>query len=175
MMMTAVIDPTALLREHFENAQFRQNIEAFLWGILGNGALLVDSHGRIIDEVLKAAGGLGSNGKKASLLIEEIVKRKRSRVVCCGISSSGALEGLVCQLAEGVDADGLIVSSPSITLTTPCKTELILAADYLDSQFERRRRVYAENLPSLDRMSGTVRDEVFARCGLHPENSAEMR
>jgi len=166
MLVSAIVHPAVFSREGLEDGRYRQNLEDFFRGVWGNGTLLVDSDGRLLEQLVAASGTVGKRGRQVRILMEEIAKNTRSRVVRSLINPGAQdTEDLVYGLASIVKVDAVLTrTAPNCRPEMSIDTELISVPEYLDSRFASRRRSFAEDRKSLDKIDLRHCEELFGRC-----------
>ncbi len=142
MLISAVLDSSVFYTTYF-NATYGIQAEDFLNGIEKNGLLIVDAENKLQDAIFEQVEALPTKYRqRLQILVEELFKNKRERVVQCCISPNYTLSGNLLDLAYHLktisEADVLIVGSESVeTLKSGEKyTESIVPlSEYHNSNF----------------------------------------
>lgn len=143
MLISAVLDSSVFYTTYF-NATYGIQAEDFLNGIEKNGLLIVDSENKLQDAIFEQVESLPTKYRqRLQILVEELFKNKRERVVQCCISPNYTLSEDLLDLAYYLktvsEADVLIVGNESVkTLKSGEKyTESIVPlSEYHNSNFE---------------------------------------
>ncbi len=143
MLISAVLDSSLFYTTYF-NATYGIQAEDFLNGIKKNGLLIVDSENKLQHAIFEQVESLPTKYRqRLQILVEELFKNKRERVVQCCISPNYTLSEDLLDLAYHLktisEADVLIVGSESVkTLKSGEKyTESIVPlSEYHNSNFE---------------------------------------
>ena len=160
MRISAVLDSSAFNGTYF-NPTYGIHAEDLLSDIWANGLLIVDSGNELQNAIFEQVELLPSKyQQRVQILIGELFKDKRNRVVECSVfrnsTSSGNLLDLAFQLKTVSKADVLIVGSESLkTLKSDQRYDkdiLLLSGDQ-DSDFEKFYQRYSDSLESIDTLS----------------------
>ena len=143
MLISAVLDSSVFYTTYF-NATYGIQAEDFLNGIKKNGLLIVDWENKLQHAIFEQVESLPTKYRqRLQILVEELFKNKRERVVQCCISPNYTLSEDLLDLAYHLktisEADVLIVGSESVkTLKSGEKyTESIVPlSEYHNSNFE---------------------------------------
>ena len=171
MLVSAVLDPSALDAEYFDALYTIQAVD-FLKGIQRNGLLIVDSENRLRDALVAQIKSLPIKPQqRLRFLIQELLLKKKSkRVIACFVSlsdmSSTGLLDLAYHLKKDTEADALIVSEKSLEIL---KTErkydqdIIPLSEYRDSDFEEYRQGYDSQAGPIDKLPKAEAEEIIIR------------
>ena len=84
MLMATTVVPGVFSPGRFADPAYHLNLEVFLRGIDSNGVVLVDADGCLYHKLCDAVeplAGIGK-GKTSHALFEELLKKRRQKVVC---------------------------------------------------------------------------------------------
>lgn len=172
MFVSAVADPTAFDLEYFVNKDYRKEAKHFFEGVTENALLLVDPLGKLKDELVRKIEALPTNyGQHLAILLSEILKNKRNRIIKCipdNIFHSGSNDnfGLCCDVARLCGVDAIIVSEDTINrfkMAGNSFNEIVPLSDYSESRLETRRRKLFGNLEPFGQMSDADANELLIR------------
>lgn len=144
MPISAVLDTSVLDADAF-NVTYGIQVARFLSNIVRNGLLIVDSENQLEKAILDQVESLPTKYRpRLRILVEELFKNKRKRVVQCYISAKFTLSGNLLDLAYHLKtiskADVLIVRSENIE-NLKCgekHTESIIPfSEFHNSKFEK--------------------------------------
>ena len=164
MLISAVLDSSVFYTTYF-NATYGIQAEDFLNGIEKNGLLIVDSENKLQDAIFEQVESLPTKYRqRLQILVEELFKNKRERVVQCCISPNYTLSEDLLDLAYYLktvsEADVLIVGNESVkTLKSGEKyTESIVPlSEYHNSNFENlHKRSQAIDIFSESEMEDSI-------------------
>ena len=171
MLVSAVLDPSALDAEYFDALYTIQTVD-FLKGIQRNGLLIVDSENRLRDALVEQVKSLPIKPQqRLRFLIEELVLRKKSkRVIACLVSSSHAPSTSLLDLAYRVkvdtEADVLIVGNTSLEILKSTHRDskgIVPLSEYRDSDFEADRQRYENQVGPVDTLPKSEVEELIIR------------
>ena len=171
MLPSAVVDPGAFDKEHFEDPTYRLNAEDLLRGFMSNGILVVDEEEELLRALEERIRNLeAKQGQQLRIRLEELLKRRRARVANIAIAKSemdedpGLLAEAVCRKAN---PDSMVAGGPSFTFRCGPAIDLSLGITGLDtfreSRFEQMRRYYMEEMEALNEMPRPEVDIAFRR------------
>ena len=174
MLVSAVLDPYVL---DFDDAYFDDlymiNAEDLLKGIKKNGVLLVDSGKKLqnaLRDRIKSQAFPMKYQKRLQILVEELLKNRKRRIVECPVSpnstSSGNLLGIACDLKTDTEADGLIVGNKNfeaLKFNPKYSDGIVPLSEYRDSDFEKERQRYCDGFGPIDMLSRSEVDEIVIR------------
>ena len=174
MLMSAVLDPFVL---DFDDAYFDDlymiNAEDLLRGIKKNGVLIVDSGKKLqnaLRDRIKSQAFPMKYQKRLQILVEELLKNKKRRIVECPVApnstASGNLLGIACDLKTDTEADGLIVGNKNfeaLRFNPKYSDGIVPLSEYRDSDFEKERQRYCDGLGPIDMLSRSEVDEIVIR------------
>jgi hypothetical protein len=171
MLISTVLSPDILAREHFDDPLYQINVEQLLRGLCSNGIIIVDKDQKLYDKLCKNAIGLSASkhGNQARIWFEEILKKHRQRVVRFVQSTLETDSTLVdTEIVKAVAAD----CSPDSVLVADDDTETVGGklslpiCQYIRSPLESKRRAYAEaDFDSCDAMAdGEFDDLILDAC-----------
>ena len=160
MGVSAVLDPSAFNETYFTfNKTHRIDAEDFLKSIERDGLLIVDSGKKLQDAFVKRVYSVPA-WKQSQILVEELLKNRRKRVVECCVLSNYTSSRNILDLAYHVrtvsQADTLIVSSESLkTLKSDQRydEDIVLLSGHHDSDFEKFYQRYYDRSESIDILS----------------------
>ena len=164
MLISAVLDSSVFYTTYF-NATYGIQAEDFLNGIKKNGLLIVDSENKLQHAIFEQVESLPTKYRqRLQILVEELFKNKRERVVQCCISPNYTLSEDLLDLAYYLktvsEADVLIVGNESVkTLKSGEKyTESIVPlSEYHNSNFENlHKRSQAIDIFSESEMEDSI-------------------
>jgi len=171
MIMTAAIDPDALAPACFAQTGYQDQVAMFFRGIESNGAMLLDSDARLLDELEYRISELPIKYRQdLEIRFAEFRKKpNRGRLVKCRAdvckTSSGQQPWERVQLiGRGVRADAVFASPEHCDgfsddgLPPACPL-----SQYTGSRFEEKRRWFMDNMPNADRLRPSEFDEAIAR------------
>ena len=155
MGVSTVLDSSAFNAAYF-NPTYGIQAENFLNDIRRNGLLIVDSENELRDAIFEQVESLPTKYRqRLQILVEELFKNKRERVVECCVSPNYTLSGnffnLAFQLKIVSQADVLIVGGESVEALSDDQKRMegtILLSEYLDSDFGRSRQKHYGELKS---------------------------
>ena len=171
MLVSAVLDPSALDAEYFD-ALYTIQVVNFLKGIQRNGLLIIDSENRLRDEIVKQYKALPSKPRdRLRILVEELLLKKRTRrIIACHLSSSNIpamdLLDLAYNLKEDTKADALIVGNESLeTLKSDRRfsKDIVPLSEYHDSDFEEDRQRYENQIGPIDTLLESEVEDILIR------------
>ena len=171
MLVSAVLDPSALDAEYFDELYTIQAVD-FLKGIQRNGLLIVDSENRLRDALVAQVKSLPIKPQqRLRFLIEELVLRKKSkRVIACLVSSSHtpstSLLDLAYHLKVDTKADALVVGNGSLEILKSTHGDsggVVPLSEYHDSDFEEDRQWYETQIGAIDTLSESKVEELIIR------------
>src|SRR5262245_25934524 len=117
MLMTVVIDPCVFDPSEFAQPLYRGQAELLFRGLQCNGLVLVDSDGRLWEEVIDRLEKLPSKlGQQLLIRAQELAKNKRSKIIRCNpqvcpIQPNADPFDAARKIAEACKADTMIVTS----------------------------------------------------------------
>ena len=162
MLVSAVVDPSAFDKEHFEESDKSYKIQAedLLKGIEENGILLFDSKGILRAALIEQIKSLPNTvGQQLQTLLPDLLKIKPKRYVTCCISLNNTLSDDLLKLAyclkKDTKADVLIASPQSLeTLKSKEKYDesVVPLSEYRDSNFEKVRKKYETHNTPIDKL-----------------------
>ena len=168
MGVSAVLDPFAFDEAYF-NKTHRIDAEDFLKSIEKDGLLIVDSENELQNAIFEQVESLPTKyGQQLQILVEELFKNKKERVVeCCILSNYTSPEnllGLAYHVKTVSEADTLIVGSENLEILKVRQgysEGIFPLSEYNDSYFEKeRQRYYGElgstNVPSESEIEDTI-------------------
>jgi len=170
MLMSAVVDPSSFDKDYFEDPSYEQNAQIFLRGVLANGLLIVDSDGILKDLLINNIKSLSLKyGERFVIIIAELLKNKRHKIV--NLDSFGYKKNVdtilqAYEIRKNCKADSFIVSIKSFhffesnNFADPAITPL---SNYIYSDFEKKRRWFFEELPSIDNLKKTEIEDIIIR------------
>ena len=171
MLVSAVLDPSALDAEYFDTLYTIQTVD-FLKGIQRNGLLIIDAENKLRDALVKQVKSLPIKPQqRLRSLIEELVLRKKSkRVIACLVSSSHtpstSLLDLAYQLKVNTEADALIVGNYSLEIlksTHKADRGIVPLSEYRDNDFEADRQRYENQVGPIDTLPKSKIEELIIR------------
>lgn len=170
MLVSAVLDSSAFEADCFDDL-YTIHAEDFLKGVSRNGLLIVDSGRRLQDAFVKQVkSDPNKYGQRLPILVTELLKNRKRRVVECRILSNSVLSQDLLDLAYHLktvsEADALIVRSESLkTLNSDGRygADIVPLSEYRDSDFERERQRYENQLGPIDKLSKSEVDEIVIR------------
>ena len=171
MLMSAVLDPSALNAEYFDALYTIQTVD-FLKGIQRNGLLIVDSENRLRDALVARVKSLPIKPQpRLRSLVEELVLRKKSkRVIACLVSSSRtpstSLLDLAYHLKVDTKVDALVVGNESLEILKSTHRDgegVVPLSEYHDSDFEEDRQRYETQIGAIDTLSESEVEELIIR------------
>ncbi len=160
MRISAVLDSSAFNGTYF-NPTYGIHAGDLLSDIWTNGLLIVDSGNELQNAIFEQVELLPSKyQQRMQILVGELFKDKRNRVVECSVfrnsTSSGNLLDLAFQLKTVSKADVLIVGSESLNILKSDQRYdediLLLSGDH-DSDFEKFYQRHSDRLESIDPLS----------------------
>ena len=161
MLVSAVLDPSALDAEYFDALYTIQTVD-FLKGIQRNGLLIVDAENRLQDALVKQIVNLPIKPQqRLRFLIQEVLLKKKSkRVIVCFVSlndtASVPLLDLAYHLKTDTGADALVVGKESLEKLKSDRRfneSIIPLSEYRDSDFETNRQRYENQVGPIDELS----------------------
>lgn len=171
MLVSAVLDPSALDAEYFDALYTIQAVD-FLKGIQKNGLLIVDSENRLRDALVKQVKALPIKPQqRLRFLIEELVLKKRSKRIIAGFvalndAASVSLLDLAYHLKTGTQADALIVGDDSLETLKAAQRHsehIVPLSEYRDSDFETNRQRYENQIGPIDELSESEIEDIIIR------------
>ena len=137
MLISAVLDSSVFYTTYF-NATYGIQAENFLNGIEKNGLLIVDSENKLQDAIFEQVESLPTKYRqRLQILVEELFKNKRERVVQCCISPNYTLSEDLLDLAYYLktvsEADVLIVGNESVTTLKSGQNMMKASCRYLNT------------------------------------------
>lgn len=171
MLVSAVVDPSAFDVAYFDELYTFQTV-GFLKGIQRNGLLIVDSENRLRDALVEKVRILPIKPQQrlGSLIQDLLLKKKSKRVIACFVSlnntSSVSHLDLAYHLRDDTGADALVVGKESIeTLKSDSrfKDGIVSLSEYQDSDFEKDRQRYENQVGPIDKLSKLEIDDIIIR------------
>jgi hypothetical protein len=163
MLISAVILPESLSADRFVDPSYHLNTETLLRGIDANGIILVDANERIYNKICDNVESLATTkkGKTTHALFEELLKKKRQKIVRflatnCSFHPGISPEDACADIAVQCKADSLITDPDHhhrLASKSGSSVQVIPMTEYISSDVEVGRRRFYESLPSLDRMA----------------------
>ena len=169
MRISTVLDSSAFNETYF-NPTYGVQAENFLNDIRRNGLLLVDSENELRNALFEQVESLPTKYRqRLQILVEELFKNKRERVVECYVSLNYTLSGnfldLAFQLKTVSQADVLIFGGESVEALSDDQKRMegiVLLSEYLDSDFGRYcRRQYGELKSTKTHSESEVEDTII--------------
>ena len=174
MLVSAVLDPYVL---DFDDAYFDDlymiNAEDLLNGIKKNGVLIVDSSRKLqnaLRDRIKSQAFPMKYQKRLQILVEELLKNRKRRIVECPIAPNSTLSGdllrIACDLKTDTEVDGLIVRNnnfEALRFNPKYSDGIVPLSEYRDSDFEKERRRYCDGFGPIDMLSRSEVDEIVIR------------
>jgi len=140
MIVTAIVDPTALDRKYWKNDKlYRHQIELFLKDILTNGLLISDQNGKLLRELAEKIEPI----QGAKTLFEEIKKNKR--VVRYNYPTRHQETWKICYELERFQPPDVIITGEDHRRDINDNTyysQAITFGNYLKSPFKEKRDSY---------------------------------
>lgn len=176
MLTFCVLHPDALEKSQFEDRHYGQLAKIFLRSLDSNNVLLLDCNDCLLEKMEQNVSQLRiKDRQEIEIRIEELrkmlqsKKARRSIVRCssercrtdqrqsvhrqCSIISSNArVDAIICGTGPNAELKTAIPNIPIIEL-----------ADFSDSQLDRRRREWVDDLPPNDLMKPGLFDELIIR------------
>ena len=170
MLVSAVLDPSAFDAAYFD-ALYTIHAEDFLKGIKTNGLLIIDSDRKLQDAIVnKFKDAPNRYGQRLPILLEELLKNRKRRVVECRILpnsvASQELLDLICHLKTHTKTDALIVGSENfekLRFDPEHRHGIVPLFEYRDSNFEKDRQRYCEGFGPIDTLFRSEVDEIVIR------------
>lgn len=171
MLVSAVLDPSALDAEYFDALYTIQTVD-FLKGIQRNGLLIVDSENRLRDTLVKQVKSLPIKPQqRLQLLVQELLLKKKSkRVIACVVPlnnrSSVPLLDLAYRLKTDTQSDALVVGRKSLDILKSdgrLSEEIVPLSEYRDSDFEKDRDQYENRVGPIDKLSESEIEDIIIR------------
>lgn len=170
MLVSAVIDPSAFNKDYFGES-YRFHAEDFLKGIINNGLLIFDSEGELRKAFIEQIMSLSTPvGQQLQVLLADLLKIEAKRFVACCVSlddpSSDDLLDMAYRLKMDTYADALIVGEHNLEkLKSDHKhsEEIILLSDYRNSDFEKNRDRYDQQVGPIDTLPKREVKELIIR------------
>ena len=170
MLVSTVLDPSAFNVDYF-NALYTIHAEDFLKGIKRNGLLIIDSDRKLQDAIVnKFKDAPNKYGQRLPILLEELLKNRKKRVVECRILpnsvASQELLDLICHLKVHTKTDALIVGNENfkkLRFDPEHRHGIVPLSEYRDSNFEKERQRYCDGLGPIDTLSRSEVDEIVIR------------
>ena len=159
MLVTAVLDPSALEQENYKgDTDYQTQTRLLFLGILENGLLLVDQQGLLLEKIACSVKKLPPKIQQSTqILFEEI--RKNKHIIECDLSGSLKADSLeVCfAIQRELSPDAIILSprnfSNLLASNPKCPIEVFSLSNYIDSKFETLRRDYSNGSPFFSGIS----------------------
>ncbi len=165
MIVTAIVDPSALNPKYLKKDVYKLQVEQFLAGILKNGLLVSDREGKLLSEMKQRINASPSRSQKIQIQFTEIVKSNK-RVVKCEFSPTGQdITKKCCELEGHLRPDVIIASHDHreyFQKNCP-KTKVITFTEYSDSDFEKERDQYMTELQPLHELKSCEWEDLFIR------------
>lgn len=163
MLVSTVVLPESFSANHFADPTYHLNMEVLLRGIDTNGLILVDADEKLYRQMCDHVESLVNvgKGKTTHALFEEILKKRRQKVVRfvkteCTYNPNLEPADVTAWVATRCKPDSLLTDLTNHTKmvsATGGSVPVILITDYISSTVEAERRRYVESLPSLDQMA----------------------
>ncbi len=157
MIMSAVVNPKVFLEDNFDaNNKYRDNISVFLQGIKENGILIDDSDGTIKKQLINyfLTLPMPKIGIKSKKIFEELCNQNSPRkffVLSNTYKTSGEeIDDLIHRVASENKADEEFDENKLL--------------EYIQSEFEDKRRELSQYSKSLHQTEPTDIDEMLIRC-----------
>ena len=165
MLVSAVPDPSAFNADCFDNL-YKIQAEDFLMGIENNGILILDSGKKLQDAFMRQIRSIPIKfGQRIQIQLEEILKNRKKRIihwpVASNIATTNDLLKLAYEVKEDSKADALIIGDESLQILQSEQkndSSVVLLSDYRNSDFEKLRQHYENQVGPID---------------LHPEKTIE--
>lgn len=171
MIMTAVIDPDAFATACFAQSGYQDQVALLFRGIDSNGAMLLDSDGRLLRELENKVSELPIKYRQdLEIRFAEFRKKpNRGRLVkcradVCKTSPAQRPWERVLLVGRGVAADAVFTTPEHCDDSADDQQPTICPlSQYTGSSFEEKRRWYMDNMPNADELQPADFDEAIAR------------
>ena len=165
MIVTAILDPSALDQKYLNDKAYLIQARQFLSEIWTNGLLISDRENVLVCEMIRKVISKSSD-TDLRILIEEIVKNKRQRIVLYkALTSSQDVQKICCELEHHRPPDVVVAGPDHVRDLQNCCSEskVITFSEYSGSEFEREIKKYQNWLPPIHELSYTEREDLFVR------------
>ena len=165
MIVTAIVDPTALDRKYWKgNKLYQDQIELFLRDIFINGLLISDGKGKLLRELAEKIKPIPRH--RAITLFEEIKKTKRVVEYKYPIQYHETWK-ICCELERELEKlhhppDVIITGEDHRRDINTSATQVITFTDYINSDFKKKRDDYLIEKP-LHKLNLGERKDLFTR------------
>lgn len=171
MITMAVLDPDAFTTASFLERGTQDQVAMLFRGIESNGALLLDSDGRLLDELENKVKELPIKYRQDLQIRLDWLRRKENRgrlIKCradiCRTSREQMPWDRVQRVATGAGADAVFAALAHCDLWHDGdQTEICPLTKYSSSRFEEKRRWYMDSMPNADKLTSSEFDEAMAR------------
>jgi hypothetical protein len=172
MLISLALDPKSFDRDLFATPGYRDQAEILFRGLESNGLVLVDSEGRLLDELDDRLSRLSTkDGQQLQIRFAEMRKRSRHRLivadpVVCDTRHCPDTHNIACTLRSKCGGDSVIIDEPTFDgyqarrIPTQRFTPL---SRYIFSDLEVERRRLMEQLPYIDQMAPGEFDSLMTR------------
>ena len=163
MLVTALVDPSALEPKYLQDKAYKIQVDGFLAGILQNGLLISDRNGILLNR-------MGSKIKMLSLAqtiqirFEEILKNRR--IVKYKFPTTSQNTNKICYELERHRPPDVIIAGPGYlkNFRSSCsESKVITFEEYSSSEFEEQRTQYMTALQPLHELEFDECKELFIR------------
>ena len=172
MLLSAVVDPAAFDESCFLIPGYKEHANFLLRAIRSNVVLLIDPNCQLKTKLISKVQGLPvRHGQSLQIQLVELLKQGNRRFVCCkpcDCSHSGDIDLLrvASQISDRCRVDGLVVGTQtkeSLAASGYSGNSIVYLKDYSDSDFERLRHRFMEQLPPLDMLVIGEAGEIVSR------------
>lgn len=169
MLVSAVLDPSTFEADCFDDL-YTIHTEDFLKGMKTNGLLIIDSDRKLQDAIVnKFKDAPNKYGQRLPILLEELLKNRKRRIVECPTAPNSTADNLLeiaCNLKTEIEIDGLIVGSENfekLRFDPEHRHGIVSLSEYRDSNFEEERQRYCNGLEPIDTLARSEVDEIIIR------------
>lgn len=173
MLMFAVLDPLAFEKDNFDNPAYSLQIKIFLNGVLSNGVLILDPNSRLRQEIMSLIVFVPIKYRQeVNILLEEIfIKNKKKKTICChqkafSNRNTSDLREITVAIKDHCNLDAIITNEKGkLYLATKGMpiSDVVTLESYDESNFEKKRKRFFGEMPSVDSLPVEEFNEVIIR------------
>lgn len=165
MLVTALVDPSALEPKYMQDEAYKIQVDGFLAGILQNGLLISDRDGILLNRMGSKIKML-SRAQKIQIRFEEVLKNKGRWIVKYKFPTTSQNTNKICYELERHRPPDVIIAGPDYLreFQSSCsESKVITFEEYSSSEFEEQRTQYMTALQPLHELEFDECKELFIR------------
>lgn len=173
MLMFAVLDPLAFEKDNFDNPAYSLQVKIFLKGVLSNGVLILDPNSQLKEKIMSFIEVVPIKYRQeVNILLEEIfLKNKKKKTICCHQKAFlnrniSDLREIAVAIKDHCNLDAIITNEKGkLYLATKGMpiSDVVTLESYDESNFEKKRKRFFGEMPSMDSLPVEEFNEVIIR------------